>query len=204
MGTGPFRLTEFKPSQFATLTAFDGYYGGRPKLDKIVISYVPDPTARLVQITNGEVDGAILEPQQAAQVQRNDQLRVQVSPTADYRAVMFNMLKPVFADPRVRQAMNYAVDRKALVDTVLLGYGEPASGPLGTSAYRDQGVAPYTFDPGKVAALMGEAGYTRVGTRRGPRTARRWRSRSARSPLTRCGCRCSTWSAPSCGPPAST
>ncbi len=163
VGTGPFRLDEFKPGQYATLTAFDGYYGGRAKLDKIVISYVPDATARLVQLGNAEVDGAILEPQQATQVKQNDRLRVQASPTADYRAVMFNMLKPVFADPLVRQAMNYAVDRTALVDSVLLGYGGPATDPLGTSPYHDPSIAPYTYDPGKVASLMAQAGYTRRG-----------------------------------------
>jgi len=163
VGTGPFRLDEYKPGQFASLTAFDGFHGGRPALDQIVITYVPDATARLVQLTNGEVDGAFLEPQQASRVQRDDRLRLQVSRTADYRAVMFNMTKPTFDDPRVRQAMNFAVDRQALVDTVLLGYGEPATGPLDLNAYGDPGIAPYRFDPARAAALMGEAGYTRTG-----------------------------------------
>jgi peptide/nickel transport system substrate-binding protein len=162
VGTGPFRLVDFQPAQYAELTAFDEYYGGRPKLDKVIITYVPDATARLVQLTNGEVDGSFLEPQQAARVEQEDRLRVRVSPTADYRAVMFNMTKPLFADSRVRQAMNYAVDRDALVEAVLLGYGRPATGPLDLSPVGDPDIASYRFDPATTAELMRQAGYTRT------------------------------------------
>lgn len=84
-----------------------------------MIIYVPDVTARLVALTSGEVDGAFLEPQQAARVRQDDQLRLLIS-QADYRPLMFNMAQPAFEGPRVRQAMNYAVDRKALADIVLL------------------------------------------------------------------------------------
>lgn len=163
VGTGPFRLTEYKPDQYAQLEAFDGFYGGRPELDTIIIKYVPDATARLLQLTNGEVDGAFVEPQQATNVENDDSLRLEVYPTADYRALMFNMLQPKFADPLVRQALNFAVDREALVDAVLVGYGEPATSPLGESPFEVPGLAPYTLDPDQVATLMSQAGYSRDG-----------------------------------------
>ncbi len=112
VGTGPFRLTTYKPGQYAELTAFDGYYEGAPGLKKIVVKYVPDDSARLIQLKNGEVDAAHLAPQQAGKAGGH---RLEVYPTADYRALMFNMKDPVFADRRIRTAMNYAVDRELRV-----------------------------------------------------------------------------------------
>ncbi|WP_240487413.1 ABC transporter substrate-binding protein [Actinomadura flavalba] len=159
VGAGPFRLASFKPGQFAELVPFSGYYEGRPKLPKIVIKYVPDDSARLLQLRNGEVDGAVVQPQQVARVKGFDGLRVESYPTADYRALMLNFANPVFADKKVRIAMNHAVDRKAFVDSVLAGQGTPATGPLDLGPYKTD--APFTFDPARVAALMGEAGYTK-------------------------------------------
>lgn len=156
VGTGPFTLTTYKPGQYAELTAFDGYYEGRPGLKKVVVKYVPDDSARLIQLRNGEVDAANLAPQQAGRAGGH---RLEVYPTADYRALMFNMRDPVFADRRVRQAMNHAVDRDAITRSVVLGYGTPAKGPLDTSPYA---AAPgFAFDPARAASLMKDAGYAR-------------------------------------------
>ncbi len=163
IGTGPFRLVEFRDDQYAELEAFDDFYAGEPGLDEVFITYVPDATARQVQLANGEIDGAFVDPQQAPSVMENEDLRLEVFPTADYRGLLLNMNRPVFADPALREALNYAVDREALVDGVLLGYGQPATSPLGTSALERPDLASYSFDPDKVTALMTEAGYTRDG-----------------------------------------
>ncbi|MFD0689156.1 ABC transporter substrate-binding protein [Actinomadura fibrosa] len=158
VGTGPFTLKTYKRGQYAELTAFDGYYEGEPGLKRIVIKYVPDDSARLVQLRNGEVGAANLAPRQA---DKAGSRRLEVYPTADYRAIMFNMTHAVFADRRVRQAMNHAVDRDAIAKSVVLGYGSPAKGPLDTSPYA---AAPgFAFDPAKVASLMREAGYAKNG-----------------------------------------
>ncbi len=161
VGTGPFRLVDFKNDQYAQLEAFDDFYAGAPGLDEIIITYVPDSTARSVQLANGEVDAAYIDPQQAQAVQDDDALSLDIFPTADYRGLLLNMERPVFADPELRQALNYAVDRDALVEAVLLGYGKPATGPLGMSDLEQPELAPYTFDPDRVRDLMTAAGYTR-------------------------------------------
>lgn len=163
VGTGPFRLVDFRDDQYAQLEAFDDFYGGEPGLDEVIITYVPDATARQVQLSNGEIDAAFIDPQQAPAVLEDESLQLEVFPTADYRGVLFNMDRPVFDDPALREALNYAVDREALVEGVLLGYGEPATSPLGMSEVEDPQIAPYTFDPDKVAELMTGAGYTREG-----------------------------------------
>ncbi|WP_067477853.1 ABC transporter substrate-binding protein [Actinomadura hibisca] len=162
VGSGPFKLTTFKPGQYAELESFGGYYEGKPKLPKIVIKYVPDDTARLIQLKNGEVDGAHVQPQQVAKVKDDGKVRLETYPTADYRALMFNFKRPVFADKAIRQAMNYAVDRDAIVKSVLAGQGSPATGPLDQSPYKSD-AAPFTFDPAKVEELMKGAGYAKNG-----------------------------------------
>ncbi|MBO2445872.1 hypothetical protein J4573_02100 [Actinomadura barringtoniae] len=159
VGSGPFRLATFKPGQYAQLESFGGYYEGEPKLPKVVIKYVPDDTARLIQLKNGEVDGAHIQPQQVARLKGEEKVRLETYPTADYRALMLNFKKPVFADKRVRQAMNYAVDRDAFVKSVLQGMGSPATGPLDENPFKTS--APFKLDPAKVDELMKAAGYTR-------------------------------------------
>ncbi|GAB3478631.1 ABC transporter substrate-binding protein [Nocardiopsis coralliicola] len=161
VGTGPFRLDTWKHGEYATVTAFEDYYGGAPSLDSITVAYVPDASARLMRLQSGEVDAASLEPEQADGF-NEEGLRLEVFPTADYRGVLFNMEDERFADPAPRKAMNYAVDRDELVDLVLHGYGEPASGPLdrdpfGTGA-ADYGTSP---DQDRVDELMEDAGWKR-------------------------------------------
>lgn len=160
VGAGPYRLTTYKPGRYAELVPFDGYYEGRPKLPKIVVRYVPDDSARLIQLKTGEVDAAHVQPQQVAQVAKVKRVRVETYPTADYRALMLNFRKPVFADKKVRQAMNFAVDRDAIVRSVLKGQGSPATGPLDESPYKTT-PAPFAHDLAKVDALMKSAGYAK-------------------------------------------
>ena len=154
IGTGPFQLDTWEHGEYASLSAFADYYGGAPGLDGITISYVPEAATRLIQLRNGEVDAAYLEPQQAEQVESDD-VQVEISPTADYRGIMFNMADERFADPAPRQAMNYAIDRDAVVDSVLYGYG-----PLDQSPFHAD-VTDYSFDPDRVESIMSDAGYAK-------------------------------------------
>ncbi|CAM4030228.1 ABC transporter substrate-binding protein [Nocardiopsis rhodophaea] len=161
IGTGPFQLDTWKHNEYATLSAFDDYYGGAPGLDGITISYVPDAATRLIKLKNGEVDAAYLEPQQAKEFDGDggaSGMDVKVWPTADYRGVMFNMTDDRFTDPAPRQAMNYAIDRDAIIKSVQHGYGSPATGPLDKSPFHAD-VADYSFDPKRVTKIMTDAGY---------------------------------------------
>lgn len=157
VGTGPFELDEWKHGEYATLSAFDDFYGGAPGLDGVTIAYVPDAAARLIRLRNGEVDAAYLEPSQADGFDV-DGYRAERFPTADYRGILFNMADDRFADPGPRTAMNYAVDRDAVIDSVLHGFGSPAHGPLDKSGF-DSDAAEYSFDPDRVEEIMEDDGY---------------------------------------------
>lgn len=159
VGTGPFKFNEWRKGEFMTLEANPSFYGGRPRLDKVILKFLPDASQRLLQLKNGEVDAAFLEPKQVAQFKNSGKVSLYIWPTADYRVLMPNFKNPVFGDARVRQALNYAIDRDALLKSVLVGYGEPASGPLQMGAFRNEEVAPFTYDPAKVKSLMTVAGW---------------------------------------------
>lgn len=162
VGTGPFTLEEWDHRKHAELSAFADYYEGPPGLDEVTVVYIPDAATRLIRLRNGEIDAASLEPRQAAEFAEDGDTRLAVYPTADYRGVLFNMAHGVFDDPAPRRAMNYAIDRGAIVDTVLHGYGSPASGPLDRSPFHADS-AGYGFDPGQVESIMADAGYRRNG-----------------------------------------
>lgn len=158
VGTGPFRFASWQHGSHTELVAFEDYYGGPPGLDGITITYVPDAATRLIQLRTGEVDAAFLEPRQADELDGESGLRLEEYPTADYRGIMFNLGTGKFDDPAPRRAMNYAIDREAIVDTVLHGRGAPARGPLDRSPYA-AGAADYSFDPDRAEEIMAGAGY---------------------------------------------
>lgn len=159
VGTGPFRFKEWKKGSDFTVVANDAYYGGRPKLDKVVFKFLPDPNVRLVQLETGEIDLAYLEPDQLARVEKLGQLKVYQVPTADYRVMMYNLREPLWQDVRVRKALNYAVNRQAIVDGVLLGKGKAAYGPLQLNWANNPDVEKYDFNIEKARSLLAEAGW---------------------------------------------
>jgi len=159
IGTGPFKVAEWRKGEFMTLQADPNYYGGKPKLDKIVLKFVTDASQRLLQLQNGEVDSAFLEPKQVAQFKDSDKVQLYIWNTADFRVILLNMRNPMLADAKVRTALNYAVARDAIVKSVLVGYGEPAYSPLQQSPYNNASVDHFSYDPNRVKSLMTAAGW---------------------------------------------
>ncbi|WP_066390308.1 ABC transporter substrate-binding protein [Neobacillus mesonae] len=159
IGNGPFKLKEWGGDHTITLERNDKYYGPKPKLEEIVFKPVPDPNTRALQLKTGEIDLALMEPSQMKSVKKQDRFTVHSLSTADYRAVMYNFRKPLFADTKVRQAMNFAVDREAIVKGLLFGKGEPALGPLQVSWADAPQQEMYSYQPEMAKALLAEAGW---------------------------------------------
>lgn len=130
VGTGPYKFSSRKPGEYLELVANDDFYDGAPAFERVIYKFLPDPNVRLIQLKKGEIDIAPLTPKQVAAVREDDVFRIETTPSADYRVMMFNHRDPLFEDVRVRQAIQFATDREALVKGALLGYGEAAYGPL--------------------------------------------------------------------------
>lgn len=161
IGNGPFKLKSWNADHTITLERNEDYYGTIPKLDEVVFRAVLDANTRILQLKTGEIDLALVEPNQLASTKESDPYSVHEIPTADYRAVMYNFELPLFQDEQVRQAMNYAVNRDELVKGILAGKGEAASGPLQKSWAGTSDAEAYTYNPQKAEQLLAEAGWVK-------------------------------------------
>ncbi|MCG8314048.1 MAG: ABC transporter substrate-binding protein, partial [Pseudomonadales bacterium] len=119
VGTGPYKFKSRKPGEYLELVANPDFYDGAPAFERVIYKFLPDPNVRLVQLKKGDIDVAPLTPKQVAAVKEDDPFRIETTPSADYRVMMFNHRDPLFKDVRVRQAIQFATDRGALVKGAL-------------------------------------------------------------------------------------
>ena len=162
LGTGPFRFVEWRSGEYVQQARHDGYWGPKPALDAIKWTWSPEQSVLSMALQTGDADVVNpLPPVFAAPTARNPQLRLLQNDGAFVFWVALNTrLKPL-DDLRVRQALNVATNRPALVQALLLGNGRPANSPLApvTPGY-DAALDPYPFDPARARALLAEAGAT--------------------------------------------
>lgn len=130
VGTGPFRLTDYQPGERMVLSANKRYVSGPPAITKVTIEFIADAQSRADRMRNGKLDGAPLPHVLAAELGDVDGLQVVTHDAAELRAVVLPETGPVTGDPAVRLALNYAVNRPAMVEAVLVGQGSEASTPL--------------------------------------------------------------------------
>ena len=189
VGTGKFRLGEWKDNAFVVLERFDGYFGPRPSLRKVVYSIMPEEDTGFQGYLAGEQD-IVQCPTGKVRMVRESNLSAElvINPLLDVRFHGLNMERwfrgpggeviPLGANPekgpdpvtltpeqadrarKVRQAMNFAVDRQFLCDVLLEGRAVPAKGiiPPKMDAY-DPTLVGYGYDPAKARALLAEAGH---------------------------------------------
>lgn len=164
VGTGPFKFDEWIPGDSMTASAFEDYWReGEPKLDRIVIRPLPDPQSRMVNLEAGSIDALMGVPllEKAALEEQPGMVVGQNPPGFSFWAFIMNVNAPPFDDTRVRQAMNYALDRQKLIDTVFYGESDTIVVPYAPTswAYPEDLVDYYTYDPDRARELLAEAGY---------------------------------------------
>ncbi|MFV8396273.1 ABC transporter substrate-binding protein [Corynebacterium hindlerae] len=160
VGTGPYVFVSHKADE-TVLKANENYWGGTPPVRELVITTAADDTARAQRVVAGEVDGAAIPPAQAASVKNAKNLNIDVAHTADWRGISFPKV-PELADPKVRQALNYGVDRQALIDGTLSGYGvsiDTLLSKLYGDAHNPQ--VGFKYDTAKAEQLLDEAGWVK-------------------------------------------
>jgi peptide/nickel transport system substrate-binding protein len=163
-GTGPFRLTKVLPREFAELARFDGYWdqAHKAKLDAIRLLPIPEANSRLAALRSGQVDWIEVPPPDGIPSLKAAGFTVVTNSYPHDWPWMYNIgsTNSPFKDVRVRQALNYCIDRVGLV-TLLNGTAEPSVGWLKpTDAGFGNPVNHYGFDPAKGKALLAEAGYS--------------------------------------------
>jgi peptide/nickel transport system substrate-binding protein len=133
IGNGPFRFVSHEPNRrwvFARNPDFPSSLGGAPRLQRLIIVVVDEPTTKLAALTSGELDFAGIQPAHAEFVRRDPQLAVLSYPLLWTDGIVFNTRRPPFNRLATRIAVSDAIDRKELVEAYIYGFGTPATGPV--------------------------------------------------------------------------
>lgn len=161
IGAGPYKLTAWDMGQSITMEKFDNYYQGAPKIDKVVFKIVEDTDARALQLESGELNFAQITPKAEEKFTDNEAFKVYGMTTADYRGIMYNFNNDLWKENReLPAALSYAIDRQAIIDSVLLGHGQIAYSPLQAGPYNNDSIEKYEYNPEKAKELIEAAGWT--------------------------------------------
>ncbi|AIM17236.1 ABC transporter substrate-binding protein [Neobacillus sedimentimangrovi] len=162
VGTGPFKFVEWKQNDTITLEKNPDYWKeGLPKLNKIIFRVIPENTARLNALANGEIDVMDgLNNSDEETVKSNPNLQVIERPSMNVGYIGLTTTRKPLDNKLVRQAINHAVDKKAIIDAFYGGKAEAAVNPMPPSieGYNDA-IEDYPYDLEKAKALLKEAGY---------------------------------------------
>lgn len=162
VGSGPFQVGEWRRGEKMQLNKNPGYWNPqKPEVDSAVINIVADDNARALRLQAGELDAIVGVPfNQIDQLKRDPNLTVGLADVLRTELVQLNTQVKPFDDVRVRQALNYAIDKNGLIKGVLRGNGSVATSPLPVMAYNNTDISAYPYDPEKAKALLAEAGLT--------------------------------------------
>jgi peptide/nickel transport system substrate-binding protein len=162
VGTGPFKFVSWSRDDQIVLEKNEDYWQeGYPKLDSVIFQVIPDNSARLTALRSGEIDIMDgLNPDDVDAIEGEEGMTVFERATNNIGYLGFNMEKEPFDDVLVRQALNHAVDKEALIETLFAGLAEPAKNiiPPDYLGYNDN-VDEYEYDPDRAMELLEEAGY---------------------------------------------
>jgi peptide/nickel transport system substrate-binding protein len=162
VGTGPFKFVEWKRNDKIVLEKNENYWKeGYPKLDGIIFKSIPENSARLNALMTGEIDLADgINPTDVPQIESNPNLQLFKRPSMNVGYLGFTVTRKPFDNPLVRQALNHAIDRQAIIDAFYAGMAEPAKNPMPPviPGYNDE-IEPYEYDLEKAKKLLEEAGY---------------------------------------------
>ena len=159
-GTGAFTFAEWRSNEAVVVEANPDYWDGAPELQAVVFRPITDANTRTAEMLAGGIDMMVEVPPVALSQFQDDAFQVFEQAGPHVWFLILNAKEGPFADKRVRQAANYAINKEALVNDVLEGTAEVAAGPTPPAfawAY-NEALEPYPYDPEKAKELIAEAG----------------------------------------------
>ncbi len=165
IGTGPYTFVAWKTGEKVVLEANPDYFEGRPYIGRVIYRIIPDSSTMFLELQAGGLDQMGLTPLQYARQTDTSVFKRKFNkyryPAFAYTYLGFNQRRPMFQDKRVRQALAYAIDKQELIDGVLLGLGQTATGPYkpGTWPYNPD-VKRYPYNPQRAKELLADAGWS--------------------------------------------
>jgi peptide/nickel transport system substrate-binding protein len=160
VGTGPFKFVEWVRGDHVTLERNDDYYEGKPYLDKIIVRTVREDAARVLGLEAGDYDLIVrIPPEEVPRLMREGKVRIYAEESLRDLRIGINATKKPFDDIRVRQALNYAVDKESIVKNIYQGLAVVTPTVVGPRATGYADLKPYPYDPAKAKKLFADAGY---------------------------------------------
>ena len=157
-GSGAFKLLTWKAKDAVALEAYPDFYLGAPVMKRVVIRHIGEPATQLLLIQKGDVDIARnLSPDQIEKLSKDPDFTIQSDPKQSVMYVGLNQKNPILANPKVQEALRYAVDYRGLADNVLKGQWEVHQSFLGEGTYGSLDTNPFKMDIEKAKQLLAEA-----------------------------------------------
>ena len=160
VGSGPYKFVSWQSGDRVTLEAFPEYWQGEAPVKNVVYRNIVEETNRTIGLETGELD-IIYDIQGLDKNKLRDDERFVLieGPQVSMTYLGFNMKKAPYDNPKVREAISYAIDQKPIIDTVFLGAGEAGNSIIGPNVWGYYDVEKYTQDIEKAKALLAEAGF---------------------------------------------
>lgn len=160
VGTGPFMFDSWVPGEHIILTRNPSYWRTGPEIETLRFRPISEGSVRLLAIEGGDVQVINQVPAQSLEMLRgNEQVSVQQKTITRLFYWAFNHTKEAWQDPRIRQALNMAIDRQSIVDNILFGVGEVATSFVSPSVPSSVPISDYDYNPERARELLEEAGY---------------------------------------------
>lgn len=164
VGTGAFRVAEWRPAEYTELAAFADHFRGAPHVERLRLEVVPEPSVRYIAMLTGDAQATVwpLATEDALELAATPGFSTWYENWSSPRHIPLNNESPVLSDKRVRQAMLAAIDRQRIVDELESGLGVVASSHLAphNPYFTTEGVPQYPFDPERARSLLDGAGWT--------------------------------------------
>jgi peptide/nickel transport system substrate-binding protein len=161
VGTGPYVLKERVPGDHVTLRRNDSYWGQRPAYAQQVFKIVPDTATREALVRSGQAQVVLLPPiSDLPSLQKDSTVKVLLAPSARSVFMVIDTVdqqQPLLRNPQVRQALNYAINREAIVKSTLFGAAEPATSTIAPTIFGYCAQNPYQYNPDLAKSILAKA-----------------------------------------------
>jgi peptide/nickel transport system substrate-binding protein len=157
LGSGPFKFVKAERDQFVELVRNDAYYGGAPKVGRILFKNYGAADTQFIALQKGELDVWNVPQDFYEQVQGLENVNIHLVDRNYIRVFLLNYESPKLADQRVRQALAYAIDRPAICESLYSGLCKPYNSYMETSTWLAPDLNPYEYNPDKAKELLAAA-----------------------------------------------
>jgi len=157
VGTGPYQVIEWNRGEDIKIERFNDYWGQKPNIQNVTFRFIQENSTRLAALKAGEINLAVnMLPEYLEQLPS-----YKTANSIEFYFLRFNTIRGIMQNKLIRQAVNYAIDKEAIVQALFLGSAVPARGQLGKEAYFgfNKNLDAYAFNPEKAKELLKEAGY---------------------------------------------